>query len=106
MRERLAGYLLARKDLRPATVRAYRKMCERHLAVWLDRPLREITPDAVEQKHREIAEEVGRGERFSGEVSANFAIRATAGAVCRKHECGVGLNIPSGVLGIANELIQ
>ena len=42
-------------------------MCERHLAVWLDRPLREITPDAVEQKHREIAEEVGRGERFSGE---------------------------------------
>jgi integrase len=76
LRSTLADYLAARKDLRPKSVEEYRGSIERHLAAWLDRPLREITPEMVEARHRAIAAEVLAGGRYSGEASANGAMRA------------------------------
>jgi hypothetical protein len=63
----LDGYLDARKGLRKRSAEEYRRV-ERHLAAWLDRPLREITPDMVETKHAEI----GKGP---GPAAANNAMR-------------------------------
>jgi integrase len=54
----LADYLAARKDLRPASVRVYRQV-EKYLAAWLDWPLRDLTAERVEQRHRALADEVG-----------------------------------------------
>lgn len=48
----LNGYLNS-STLRPASVRAY-KIIERTLADWLGLPLRNITADMVEKRHREI----------------------------------------------------
>ena len=76
LRSTLADYLAARKDLRLKSVEEYRGSIERHLAAWLDRPLREITPEMVEARHRAIAAEVLAGGRYSGEASANGAMRA------------------------------
>ena len=45
-------------DLRPRTRESYRSAVERHLPAWLDLPLRSITRDMVEARHRIIAEEV------------------------------------------------
>ena len=58
------------------SVEEYRASIERHLAAWLNRPLREITPEMVEARHRAIAAEVLAGGRYSGEASANGAMRA------------------------------
>jgi integrase len=76
LRGALEGYLAARKDLRPASIRSYRLGIERYLAVWLDRPLREITSEMVEDRHRAIAEEIGRGKRYAGRSTANAAMVA------------------------------
>lgn len=72
----LDAYLAARKDLRPASVKAYRVSIERYLANWLNRPLREITSEMVEDRHRAIAAEIGKGERYKGTTTANCAMRA------------------------------
>jgi len=48
----------------------------RHLDAWLDRPLREITRDAVERRHKEIAAEVEQRRGTRGASSANAAMRA------------------------------
>jgi hypothetical protein len=53
LRSALDSYLAARKDLRPASIRGYRLGVERYLAAWLDRPLREITGDMVEERHHQ-----------------------------------------------------
>lgn len=50
--------LVTRPDLRPASVRAY-KMPLRTLAPWADWPLRTITGDMVERRHRELGGEIG-----------------------------------------------
>ena len=75
LRGTLADYLAARKNLRPKSVEDYRATIERYLAAWLDRPLREITPEMVEARHRAIAAEVLADGRYSGEASANGAMR-------------------------------
>jgi integrase len=75
LREALEIYLGARKDLRPASIRVYRIAVERYLAAWADQPLRTITPDMVEARHRSMCAEVGRGARYSGHVTANMAMR-------------------------------
>jgi integrase len=75
LRESLEGYLEARKDLRPASIRVYRQV-ERTLEPWLDRPLREITGDMVEATHRSLAAATNReGTRYSGKSTANAAMR-------------------------------
>ena len=68
LRQILDSYLEARKALRPRTVGFYREAVHKHLADWLDLPLRDITPDMVEQKHRDVG-------KHAGKVAANSAMR-------------------------------
>jgi integrase len=72
----MEDYFMSRKDLRPATVRVYRICVEKYLKPWLDLPMREVTSDMVEGRHRAIASEVA-DEKFKrkGEIAANLAIR-------------------------------
>ncbi|HVC52073.1 MAG TPA: integrase arm-type DNA-binding domain-containing protein, partial [Stellaceae bacterium] len=65
----LDSYLTARKDLRERSVEEYRRGVTRHLEPWLDRPLREITPDMVEDKHAAIG-------KSAGPAAANGTMRA------------------------------
>jgi integrase len=75
LRETFEDYLLARKDLRPATIKSYRQGVERYLTLWLDRPLADITGDLVEARHRAIVAEIGAGNRYAGTSAANIAMR-------------------------------
>jgi integrase len=75
LRTALDDYIAARKDLRPGTLRAYRLGVERYLAPWADRPLRSITGDMVEERHRAIVAEIGKGKRYAGTTTANGAMR-------------------------------
>ncbi len=75
LRTALDDYIAARKDLRPGTLRAYRLGVERYLAPWADRPLRSITGDMVEERHRDIVDEIGKGKRYAGTTTANGAMR-------------------------------
>jgi integrase len=46
------------------------------LAQWLDWPLRNITADLVEKRHREIAEQIGKdGTGYAGQSTANGALK-------------------------------
>lgn len=78
LRQVLDDYLAARRELRPRSNEEYRRSISRHLATWLDRPLREVTPEMVVTRHGEIAQEVERasGGRWSGLATANGALRA------------------------------
>jgi hypothetical protein len=66
LRSTLDAYLIARapgtvRALRPASVTLYRQVVEKTLTSWLDRPLREITGDEIEDRHREIAAAIAKG---------------------------------------------
>jgi integrase len=79
LREALDAYLEARKDLRPASIRAYR-ISLGYLASWADQPLRSITPEMVEARHRSITKEVSAKKRkdgcqYSGQITANMTMR-------------------------------
>lgn len=85
LRATLDAYLEARHDLREKSRKDYKASVERHLAPWLDLPLRGITGDMVEERHRAIQSEIaGRqqagkpagGIRVTGEATANGAFRA------------------------------
>ena len=69
LRGTLPAYLKARKDLRERSVENYTHAIERHLASWLDRPLREITAEMIEARHAAIGED-------AGPAAANGAMRA------------------------------
>jgi integrase len=69
LRATLDAYLAARKDLRPKSAKDYRTNIETYLADWLDRPLREISGDMIEDRHIAIAGGVkarGNGSRRGG----------------------------------------
>ncbi|MGB8606964.1 tyrosine-type recombinase/integrase [Bradyrhizobium sp.] len=74
LRETLEAYLVAQKSLRPASIAVYRQV-ERTLTPWLDRPLREITGDMVEERHRAIAASIGKRGINTGAVTANGAMK-------------------------------
>ena len=76
LRSTLEAYLAARKDLRPASIKAYRIGLEKYLSAWLDWPLRDITSEMVEARHQEIVAEIGKGQRYKGTTTANAAMRA------------------------------
>jgi integrase len=63
LRHALDEYI-ARKDLKAGTAVDYRGELQRNLAAWLDRPLRSITPDMVEERHREIQAEVAKRRKL------------------------------------------
>jgi len=65
----LEAYLKGKKSLRTRSAENYRHAIERHLAVWADRPLREISPDMVEAKYEAIG-------KAAGPAAANNAMRA------------------------------
>lgn len=67
-------YLAARKDLRPASIKTYRRLFE-YLAAWAELPLRSITSEMVEEKHRAIAAQIERAGRYKGHSAANSAMR-------------------------------
>ena len=75
LRETLAAYLEANHRLAANSRRNYRDFVERHLGAWLDLPLRAVTAEMVEQRHRAIAAEVKKGGRGGGGASANLALR-------------------------------
>jgi integrase len=53
----------------------YRVAIEKYLVDWADKPLRDIQPEAIERKHRAIADEVQRaGRAYRGQVIANFSM--------------------------------
>jgi integrase len=61
----LEKYLFTRRDLSPASIRVYRNI-EKYLADWLELPLRTITADMIEARHRSLAADVGA---FTANVS-------------------------------------
>jgi len=61
----LDSYLTDNKSLRPRTADNYRKLAERYLKDWENRPLKDITPEDVSERHAKIAAEV-KSERYSG----------------------------------------
>jgi integrase len=69
LRATLDLYLKARRDLRERSIDNYRHAIQRHLKAWLDRPLREITPDMIEDRHAAIGQS-------SGPAAANGTMRA------------------------------
>jgi len=68
--------LVTRPDLRPASVRAYR-MPLRTLSSWADLPLRTITGDMVERRHRELGASIG-GHTANATMRALSAVWAYA----------------------------
>ena len=80
LRSTLEGYLAARKDLRPASIKVYRQV-KRYLAPWLDWKLTDITPERVEDRHRALADEIGpptaNGVMRTLRVLWNFAAERT-----------------------------
>jgi integrase len=60
-------YLKARKNLKPTTIKDYRRIFNTYLGDWANKPLSEITKDMVERHHRKI------GERSPAQ--ANLAFR-------------------------------
>lgn len=70
--EVLEQYLAARK-LRPQTVVATRCLMIRCVPDWLDKPITSITPQMIEERHRELPRRTIMGTK--GEVQANMAIR-------------------------------
>ena len=52
-------YLTSRKSLSPRSIEEYQRSVQRHLEPWVDRPLREITPDMVEDRHAAIGKASG-----------------------------------------------
>lgn len=78
LRETLDQYLAANHHLRDKTRSDYRASVERHLDPWLDMPLREITAEMVEARHRAIKAKVEKAHDRSattGHASANDAMR-------------------------------
>ena len=55
-----AGGLSLAETLRPRSASSYRDAVERNLRDWLDRPLAEITPTMVLERHAELTENNGR----------------------------------------------
>jgi integrase len=69
LREWFERYLKFNKELRPRSIEEYRRSVERHLEPWLDRPLRGITREMVEERHAAIGDKAGR-------ATADGAMRA------------------------------
>ncbi len=78
LRQALEAYLAFSKKLRERTRIDYRKFVELYLEAWLDKPLREITPEMVEARHAAIKQEVEDRKQSAmakGHSAANMAMR-------------------------------
>jgi integrase len=71
LRGALDAYLKARQDnLKPRSLKGYRVETERHLGGWMNMPLKSITREMVEARHRSIAEEVQHHHRKAAAEAA------------------------------------
>ena len=78
LEEALDAYLAASKKLRERTRIDYRKFIHLYLKDWLDRPIREITPEMVKTRHEAIKQEVEDRKSSAmakGHSAANMAMR-------------------------------
>jgi integrase len=75
LRETLEAYLVANSKLRENSRKDYRLCVERHLSAWLDCPLRDITAEAIVKRHGAIAETIKAEGRYSGQATADGAMR-------------------------------
>ncbi len=74
LRDTLNHYLADNSNLRPASIKSYRRSIEQYLTSWADQPLRTITRDMVEKRHKELgatATRLGTG----GYATANITMR-------------------------------
>jgi integrase len=55
----LDAYLTGRRSLKASTAAGYRAVVGRHLADWLDKPLREIDREMVARRHMAITDKAG-----------------------------------------------
>jgi integrase len=77
LQQALDQYLTLRADLRPSSREDYKALVQRHLSGWLNLPLKSISRDMVEQRHKEIAKEV---EQYHRSAAAEHAKRHLARA--------------------------
>jgi integrase len=77
LREALDKYVKDNKELRAGSIGNYEFSITQYLGVWLDRPLRTITQDMVQARHRKIAAEVEeRQVTLAKESAKRFEERA------------------------------
>jgi integrase len=104
LREALDAYFERSPNLSASSVKTYSKVAERHFAPWMDKPLRNITHEAVEQRFRNISRDVashreagrthGGGGTVNGKAIANLAMRLLKAVWNRQaeHDLGLGRN--------------
>lgn len=56
LKECLDDYLSTRADLAESTIKGYQQSMGKHLEAWYTKPLKEISRDMVEQRHKRISE--------------------------------------------------
>lgn len=67
----LEAYLRSNHRLAPASRKFYSRIIRLHLSDWMDTPLRDITPEMVQDRHRKIQETVAAGGHGKGHAMAN-----------------------------------
>jgi integrase len=80
LRDALDEYLADNTRLAERSRQGYRGAVLRSLSSWLDLPLRDLTREMVERRHRQIAQEVAKpgrsgGGENTGMATADFAMR-------------------------------
>ena len=75
LREALDRYLEARPNLAASSRAGYRASVKHHFAAWLDCPLRDLTPEMIEERHREIRDEVATARKRAAERARRRAER-------------------------------
>ena len=75
LRQWLDAYLIGNTRLAERSRDGYRRCVERYLKAWLDRPLRTLSREMVEERHRNIATETAKPGRSGGGENTG---RATA----------------------------
>jgi integrase len=63
LREALNSYLDLHQNLKPRSRSGLRSEIENHLTAWLDRPLRSVTREMVDEKHKTLAKEIEERNR-------------------------------------------
>lgn len=83
--ETFNDYLLTRKDLKPGTIKDYRRSLNWAASDWLTKPLTEIDKDMIEKRHREL------GKRSHARANnAMRVLRALFNHAKNKYEDGKG----------------
>lgn len=56
----LERYFIARQELKPRTVTTYQDLFRLYLSDWMNRPIEEITREAVAERHLKVAKQAGK----------------------------------------------